>query len=67
MPSNDPEASEATTQRGEQPDYTLACGGTEEDPHMVEMEFNSDAATPNWVCPECGSRSWVREVQEVRL
>jgi hypothetical protein len=53
--------------RGERPNYTLACGGTEDDPHMVEMEFNPDAATPHWVCPECGSTSWVHEQQVRRL
>jgi len=54
-------------ERGQEPDYTMACGGDDEDSHMVEMEFEPDAATPHWVCPECGSRSWVREVQELQL
>jgi predicted RNA-binding Zn-ribbon protein involved in translation (DUF1610 family) len=49
------------------PNYTLACGGTEEDNHMVKMEFEPDAATPHWVCPECGHKSWVQEQQMVHL
>jgi len=49
------------------PDYTLCCGGTDDDPHMVEMEFNPDAATPHWVCPECGSQSWVKGEQMIEL
>jgi len=49
------------------PDYTLCCGGTDDDPHMVEMEFNADAATPHWACPECGSQSWVKGEQMVDL
>jgi len=49
------------------PDYTLCCGGTDDDAHMVEMEFNPDAATPHWVCPECGSKSWVAEEQIMEL
>jgi len=49
------------------PDYTLCCGGTDDDAHMVEMEFNPDAATPHWVCPECGSKSWVAEEQMIEL
>lgn len=49
------------------PDYTLCCGGTDDDKHMVKMEFEPDAATPHWVCPECGSKSWVQEQQWVHL
>lgn len=49
------------------PDYTLCCGGREGDEHMHDMEFNPDAATPHWVCPECGSRSWVAEEQMIDL
>lgn len=51
----------------EHPDYTLCCGGSEGDEHMVEMEFNPDAETSHWVCPECGSRSWVSEEQVIQL
>lgn len=54
------------TSDSQEPDYTLCCGGTEDDQHMVEMEFKSDAATAHWECPECGSRSWVAE-QQVQL
>lgn len=49
------------------PDYTLCCGGNDDDEHMVDMEFNPDAETPHWVCPECGSRSWVHGEQVVFL
>lgn len=56
-----------TTEETTAPDYTLCCGGSDGDEHMVEMEFEPDAATPHWVCPECGSRSWVAEEQVIRL
>lgn len=61
------EAENIVSRCSENPDYTLYCGGREDDEHMVNMEFNSDAATPHWVCPKCGSRSWVHEEQVVLL
>ncbi len=49
------------------PDYTLRCGGTDDDRHMVKMEFGPDAATPHWECPECGSESWIQGEQMIDL
>lgn len=40
-------------------DLVLACGGTEDDKHMVEMELVTDAATPYGECPICGNRSFL--------
>lgn len=37
----------------------LACGGTDGDPHMVEMEMVFDAETPYGVCPNCGHRAFL--------
>lgn len=39
----------------------FACGGTEDDPHMVPMEFVEDAATPYAECthPDCTNRAFL--------
>lgn len=40
---------------------TLCCGGTEDNPHMVPMQFVDAAATPHGVCPECGNRTFLED------
>lgn len=51
---------------GEGYSQVIACGGTDDDPHMIPMKMVFDAATPYGVCPKCGSRSFLhnREVDD---
>jgi len=45
-------------------ELVLACGGDEDDDHMVPMEMNWDAATPHGECPVCGNIAFLHN-QEV--
>lgn len=40
-------------------DQVVACGGTKENPHMMQMEFVDGDAARYARCPKCGSRTFL--------
>ena len=68
--TSDSERAWASNFRNPRPDELkrlLACGGTDDDPHMVEMQMVWDAETPYGVCPECGHRAFLHPTTHPNL